>query len=291
MDYPIIPFRWNIKNEAEIHEVVKAMPVSRLELPPNTTTELIRSLSRALAFGGDAHWYFVGRSPESYFDFLSGVFDQKPDFQKRIHLLQFSSGFYRALDIVKEENPDAIPALRRYFEAVGLHPTHIKKRKRKTTFIDIVSAGGTFGALMGIFYDWTKELKEDWDAINDKIRIIGFTIQTHTSPNTWRWQQRRTWVKRLGMKYIKNVSISGILWGYIGNYQAKTVHSFPPGSWDNPRVQYAKYHRKRDLLGLREALFFYRLGKSEEGRKKLRSYMVKEKEVKERWFRDLIGEL
>src|SRR5215510_8083104 len=84
------PFRWNITNQMYLGSLVKG---EKAEVYKEFFDQLLPCCSRVLAFAGDADLIFVGRSPESIFDHLSGLLFETSWFQ-RLELLQFSMRFY-----------------------------------------------------------------------------------------------------------------------------------------------------------------------------------------------------
>lgn len=289
MKVPRIPFRWNIRKLNEIGSLLQYAPEPH-DYPP-FQTELLRSLSRILAFAGNSHWYFIGRSPESYFDFLSGLFESDEEMLKRVHLLQFSAGrIVQDYAYIKQHHYEGLMNLRHYFQQQKLDPISIQNRKEQTALIDIVDGGSTFQLLIEILYDWTKELKGNWPMLREKIRLVGLTERTKNSPNTWRWQQKREWVAEFGIRQIKNVSLPAGMWTFIGNYQAKATQSFRPERWNAPEIIHPK-HKGIHLKGLKRAVEVYEWGKSDEGRTQLRKHLTQEIEMRESWFRALVGSI
>src|SRR5215467_701955 len=130
---PIIPFRWDLARRSQLGSLVD-------QAPPPVCTHLCKPLlpcaARVLAFAGDADLVFVGRSPQSLFDLLSGLFFET-SWLERLTLLHFSM---RWTDWAKigAEHPQAIPALRQYLKVLGLEPAGIATRDRPVALIDWV---------------------------------------------------------------------------------------------------------------------------------------------------------
>ena len=116
------------------------------QAPPTVCTELCEPLlpcaSRVLAFAGNADIVFVGRSPESLFDLISGVLFET-SWLERLKLLHFSMR-WTELAKVGAEHPQSIPALRQYLTVLGLEPARISRHPRPVALIDWVQTGGTF---------------------------------------------------------------------------------------------------------------------------------------------------
>jgi hypothetical protein len=64
-----IPFRWDLTHRNHLGSLVDGEPA---ESYAAFLDHLLPCCSRVLAFGGDSDLIFVGRSPESIFDHLSG---------------------------------------------------------------------------------------------------------------------------------------------------------------------------------------------------------------------------
>ena len=183
---PVIPFRWSIEKRQELGSLIDFIKV---DLPPGFHEELVASSARILAFAGEAQLYFVGRSPENYFDFLSGAFEEVVELKDRINLFQFSGSRY-TYELLAREHQFELEHLRAYMRTIGLSPTQIIGRKIGTTLVDVVYGGGTFRMLVELIHDWARDEKVSWPAVCDKLRIVGITERTKNSPNTWRWQQQ-----------------------------------------------------------------------------------------------------
>lgn len=134
------PFRWNLTRR---HHLGGLLDGERAATYNDFNADLLRCCSRILAFADDSDLVFVGRSPESIFDFLSGLLFDSSWFE-RLELLHFSMRF-RDENKIRQEYPKAIEAMRRYLEQIGLHPKAIATKKRPIAFIDLVLSGDTFG--------------------------------------------------------------------------------------------------------------------------------------------------
>jgi hypothetical protein len=279
------PFRWNVTNQIYLGSLVTG---EKADVYDGFFDQLLACCSRLLAFAGDADLTFVGRSPESIFDHLSGLFFDTTWFD-RLELLQFSMRFYKEGE-VRKKYPDAIDAIRAYLDRLNLHPAALAVRPRPVAFVDLVASGDTFSSLISILYKWTKEIQLDWPAVRRKVRLVGVTERTKTSPKTWRWQQHAEWVKLLQRGSIKNVSIPAELWRYLGNYQFKVTRSYTPYYWGKPDAAKPAYSEEQ-LKALRLAYDLFEYGKTKERRQELVSLMVEEPAMKHRWFRALIQEI
>jgi hypothetical protein len=279
------PFRWDITNQKYLGSLVKG---EKAEVYKEFFEQLLPCCSRVLAFAGDSDLIFVGRSPESIFDHLSGLLFNTTWFD-RLELLHFSMRFYNE-DETRKKYPNALPSMRAYLEQLNLHPVALTVRPRPVAFVDLAAYGGTFNSLITILYKWTREISFDWNAVRRKIRLVGITQRTKTSPKTWRWHQQAEWVKLLESGSIKNVSIPVDLWQYLGNNQVKVTWSYPPSRWGNPDAAKPGHHEEQ-LKALRLAYELFEYGKTKERREELAALMVKEPAMIDRSFRALVQEV
>jgi len=81
------PFRWNIEKRNELGSLVNDTPN---EIDGEFLNELIKTTSRIIAFSDNSRLFFVGRSPENYFDFLKGIYLNKDEKSDLLNLFQFS---------------------------------------------------------------------------------------------------------------------------------------------------------------------------------------------------------
>jgi hypothetical protein len=153
-----------------------------------------------------------------------------------------------------------------------------------------VATGDTFGRLTTFLYNWSKDMKCDWNAVKRRVRILGITERTKTSPKTWRWQQHATWLPLLGRGAVKNVSIPRDLWEYLGNYQDKVSRSYTPSRWGDLALS-SPSHSDRHIKALRLAFELFELGRKKERREQFASLLVKEPAMKYGWFRMLVQEI
>jgi len=158
------------------------------------------------------------------------------------------------------------------------------------TFVDLVASGGTFGNIIQLLQNWTKEVGEDWNAVKRKIRLLGITIQGKTSPKTWLWQQHAQWVILVERQTIKNISTPLWFWDQLGNQQPKVTQSYTAERWGSKEA-----NDPRTNLGnaeaLKRALQLFDLGKTKESRQTFTRHLSEEKAMVSPWLRALIHEL
>ena len=280
-----IPFRWDLTNRNHLGSLIDGEKAASY---PNFLDHLLCCCSKVLALGGDSDLIFVGRSPESIFDHLSGLLFDTVWFD-RLELLHFSMRF-RDEQAIRLERPKAIAAMRGYLQHLGLHPEKIATRVRPVAFIDLVATGDTFGRLVTFFHNWTTAIKYDWNAVKRRLRLIGITERTKPSPKTWRWQQQTSWISGLQSRSIKNISIPRALWQYLGNYQPKVSRSYTPSRWGEPELSFPSYSAEQ-IQALRLAYDLFELGRPKVRREQFVSLLVKEQAMKNQWFRTLVGEI
>lgn len=268
----VIPFRWNIEKYSEFQALI---PDGKNSTANQWLLDnLLESAAKILTFAGDAHLYFVGRSPESYHDLLKGIF-YKTIFQERFSIFQFSARF-TSIKYLNQKHPYAIDNLYYYMQKVGICPTSILHRKGKTVFVDLVDTGSTFEFLIKLLQFFAAKEKIDWKTIQEKIGIIGILKEEKTSPNTWRWQQDDYWKGLLKQRNIKNVTIDPYFWGCLGNWQNKVTVSFGPKRWSNPIAQ-IPVRKKENLNGLQTGHLLFKAGLERSNKKVFKKYLANPK--------------
>lgn len=244
--------------------------------------------AKVVAFADDADFFFVGRSPESVFDFLSGVL-LDTSWRDRLSLLHFSIGSAEAWRRAAQ-SPRAHGAFQRYLSAVQLDPIALIHRPRPVALVDIVETGTTMGNLVALLHEWCLTSGCDWQALRRKLCIVGLTYRTKTSPNTWRWQQHAPWAALLAPGSIKNVSIPGLLYQYLGGAQTKVSLSHTPARWDDPRVTLPR-HEPATLQALAVAVALFDQARQTAQRKAWVEVLRHQPAMKQVWCRDLVHEL
>lgn len=280
-----LPFRWNLAHRDQLGALVQGEPAESYR---QFLVDLLPCCSRVLAFSGGGYLVFVGRSPESIFDHLSGLlFDTS--WAERLALMHFSMRHGDAARLA-QENPGGIQAMRDQLRHLGLHPEGIATAGHPVAFIDLVFSGSTFGSLTSFLYTWSREIGFDWRAVRRRIRLIGITERTKTSPKTWRWQQHAAWLDLLDHGAVKNVSIPYRLWNYLGNTQQKVTLSYTPGRWGDPAASRPSYSEDQ-LRALRLAYTLFELGRLKAWRKRFAARLAREKAMEEAWCRAMVREL
>jgi hypothetical protein len=199
---------------------------------PDLVPHLRNCAARVLALSDNSHLVFLGRSPESVFDYLSGVLHDT-SWADRLILLNIS---LKGSDAIR---PSSAPFNRfcELWTAARLDPRSIVSAERPTALVDLVYEGETFGQIVGLLEHWAGKTGIDWKIVQNRLRFVGITKQRRTSPKTWRWQQQLAWARTFRPRALRSVSINEWLWTYLGDQQAKVTDSFPPARWDDERVQ------------------------------------------------------
>lgn len=279
----VIPFRWDIGRRESLGRLLDG-PVA--ETYDGFRDDLRACAAAVLARAGDSDLFFVGRSPETLFDYLSGAL-MDTGWRRRAHLLQFS--FRDDPVLISGRNPSAMAGVRGYFESLDLDPAAIRL-ERRLAFIDLVSSGATFGSLTRLLEQWSRELGLEWREVHRKFRYVGITGRETPSPKTWRWQQNQEWVDSVPEARIINVAIDWRLWGYLGNWQDKTTHSYGHWRWGQDRSAVPP-RDKEQLAALRLAVRVFDAGRTKAERKRLAAELARQREMREDWLRSLVLDL
>src|SRR5215472_2668966 len=130
------PFRWNLRVRESLGGLLEGPPAPAY---PEFLDDLLGCAARCLALSHNGDLCFIGRSPESLFDLLSGLLFDTP-WIDRLRLVQFSM---RNLDLraVRRRLPGALDSLHSYFRSLGLGPEEVIAAAHPLVFIDLVSSG------------------------------------------------------------------------------------------------------------------------------------------------------
>jgi hypothetical protein len=280
-----LPFRWNIARREQLGRLIAGEPL----LPSADFVHLLCLCgARVVAFASNADLFFIGRSPESLFDYLSGVF-AGTTWAERCSLVNISLRV-NAQTSFGQTYPHAVTSARTLLADYGLSPDQLLQRPRPVAFVDLVDSGETFGHLATLLLDWTVERHLDPAAIKHKLRFVGITSRTQTSPKTWRWQQHVRWTTQFSPKQIKNVSIPSTLWRYLGNEQQKVTQSNPPWRWGTDALT-SPERDPAHLAALDLAVYLYDYGNTPVERRGFADCLAQTPALRERWYRALITEL
>jgi hypothetical protein len=268
------PYRWDLVRPDQLGAVPDASGTVRFPYP----RELTVAAGKVTARSGGGLMFFVGRSPDSLFDLLSGAFDG----------VRHAPGL-RRLDYSGRSEVPVRPA-REVLARQGLTPRVLARGRAPVALVDLVSEGGTFTALHHLLRDWADDEREPWDVIRRKVRFVGLTWRDETSPKAYRWWRQYRWPATYPARSVINVAVDGYLWSYLGNAQSKLTGSFPEERWaggeaDGPR------HDPRTRMALAEATGIVALGRAKKTRSLLVRTWAAEPAYGERWLRALISEM
>ncbi|MFV2022630.1 hypothetical protein [Micromonospora sp. LOL_023] len=191
-----MPFRWDLVTPDQLGTLLDGA------VPPDLwfVDDLVSCAGKVLARSGNGDLYFVGRSLDSMFDLLGGVFAGPVGVQRLYRLpLSFqrsaarSGSRWRWRPLTRAE----VTQGRQFLGAVGLTPHALARRDRPAVLVDVVHRGATFTELFTLLRDWIDADREPWPVIRRKLRFVGVTSRTRTSPNTYRWQQHADWTRTL----------------------------------------------------------------------------------------------
>jgi hypothetical protein len=178
---------------------------------------------------------------------------------------------------------------RRMLADAGVTPYGLARRARPITFIDVVSGGSTYAELFDLLRTWIDEERQPWPVIRRKLRFVGVTSRTKTSPNAYRWQQQAAWTRQLPARAVTNVSLPWPVWSYFGDHQAKLTRTYRPEQWVAEAPGPARDDQTRQALAEAAALVTY--GRSLLGRQGLARAMAGEPALVHPWLRSLVAQL
>ena len=275
---PNRPFRWDLVRPDHLGTLLDGLPEPDLWF----LDELTDCAAKVLARSENGELHFVGRSGDSVFDLLGGAL---PD-PERLHLLPLSTGMLGGF-LFGRLHPSEVAQLRANLAAHGLTPDLLARGSRPVVLVDVVSTGESFGRLLDILRDWAADERADWPAIRRRLRIIGLTRRTHSSPNTRRWQQHTGWAQNVT---IRNVSVETSVFGYFADHQQKLTRSFGRFSWAAEEVR-SPAHDHRTRRALAEAVAVVEAGRTPTVRDRMARVLSQEPAIAEPWLRDLVRRL
>ena len=278
------PFRWDVKKREQLGRLIEAEPKV---IAPDFMAAIRQCAARVLAFAGDSNLVFVGRSPESIFDYLSGTL-LETSWSERLCLANISIRF-QSLKLIARDFPTALATTREHFRAIRLSPDAIIRCERPVALVDLVASGSTFKNTSELLLSWATAEKADLNALRKKIRFVGITWRTKNSPKTFRWQQHARWLNDFPSGCVKNVSIPGWFWEYLGNNQKKVGWSNHPERWADPDV--AKPPRQSsNIEALNFAVSLFDQARTAKERGAFADELRRQPQMTESWFRDVVSQ-
>ena len=281
------PFRWNISKREQLGSLVS----HALETSPRAepiVDDIRNAAARILALGDNSDYAFIGRTPENFYDYLSGIFaglDEAP----RLHIVQFS------LRWAGEGGILSIPETKRigffnYLKEEGLDPASIASAPHPLALVDFVVDGGTMENLVRLLKLFSEREGVDWNAVQRRLRIIGLRIRTKNSPNTWRWQQNQQWLDLIPDTEIVNVSAPFEFLCHLGNDQPKLTRAHQPENWDRFDTR-RKPPTANQLKALRFSVELFDLGRTRAERQKLAALIARTHQIRQPATRSLVSKL
>jgi hypothetical protein len=249
------PFRWNLTRQEQLGKLLNG---DRASVYAGFFEELQECAVKVVTEAKQYDCVFVGRSPESIYDFLTGAFESTKNENRLAHLN--ISNRSESINKIKGQMPFNFNGLKQHFVTLGLSPKDIIHHDSGVCFVDLVYSGGTYEQLFLFLEGWCKDEKEDVNAMKEKIRFLGITARTKNSPNTWRWQQHADWVKSNSQVSIKNISVTQRFWSYLGDHQDKVEKPNIPEKWGTDSLLLPS-REIRNLKALRLAFDIYSFGK------------------------------
>ncbi|MEL6109578.1 MAG: hypothetical protein AAFU85_26510 [Planctomycetota bacterium] len=279
------PFRWNLAKREQLGRLRRVDRNKSSVAYPQFDHDLRQCAARVLAFAGDSDLVFVGRSPESIFDYLSGIL-LETTWQDRLRLANISIRCCTSARIA-DSYPRAIAAAQKHFGEIQLLPRDLVTSPRPIALIDLVASGSTFQQIARLLFAWAHEDGIDLRAMTEKLRFVGITWRTKTSPMTYRWHQHVDWLSEFGSRSVKNVSVPGRFWDYVGNRQEKVSWSNPPARWSDPNIMRPpRQHSHQVALEFATKVFDNAV--TSEERCSFADVLRKQPQMKESWFRDVV---
>ncbi|WP_218164590.1 PIN domain-containing protein [Lentzea waywayandensis] len=272
-----VPFRWDLVTPDQLGSLLDDVAIPEVRY----LADLAECAGKVLARGGNGDLVFVGRSLDSMFDLLGGALEGTDHTLARLPL-----SFLHPDDHTR---PEVLRA-REILTELGITPASLARRTRPVTFVDVVSSGRTFLSLFTLLDDWIAEEREPWPVIRLKIRFVGVTRRTETSPNTRRWKEEHAeWTRRLPAASVVNVSLHTFAWSYFGDHQQKVTRHFPSHRWVDGPPETRRDDRTRKALA--EAVHLVELGRTKEVRRRIARAIDGEPALAEPWLRALRSQL
>ena len=273
-----VPFRWDLKRVEQLGSLLRGEQAASYI---GFMDDVRECCAKILSMTKDSDLVFVGRSPESLYDYLRGI-SEHTSFEKRIHMLNLSLRNESLTDLVKMHNK--FKSIKEYFYYLKLDPKSLLKRRNPVMFVDVVSGGYTYENLFKIIKIWSKKEHLNFNDVKLKIRFLGLTWKVHSARYADRWWQDFDWPRELKSGAVKNISIDGQFWDYIGNKQKKVENSYHSKYWGDDGFSKPN-HLKGRLEALRLAYQIYKIAKQKNEQLKLHKLLSNRQAMKDAWLR------
>lgn len=276
-------FRWDIARREQLGRLVTGEPVEGLA---SLLEEVRRCSARVIAMSGDSRLVFVGRSPETLFDYLTGAFEGT-SWSDRLTLLPLS--LKSSSERWTEMSAAMRSALRQQFSALCLDPAGIAAAVRPIALVDVICDGDTFANLTELLFEWAADEGIGANALRRRLRIVGIVTRGNRSYTTVGWR-RHAWACRYRGSALKGVSVPESFWEFLGNSDAKVSRSNPPWKWCDPDM--ARPPRgPRHTEALELALALHEAGQSRSERDALAAAIAGQPAMRHVWCRAVTSEL
>ncbi len=246
------PFRWNLAKPEQLGRLVAGwedVTWSDAEMVQ------IRSVSaRIIAHSTGSTIVFLGRSPELFFDYLSGHFDDSRSYQPLV-LANIS------LRDLPSDYESFRPTQKRLFKSFLLDHCLSPELLLKTpvTLVDYVASGETFTRLFNYITALAKDQGLDVKAVQRRLKFLGLVARKKNSPNTFRWYQHIDWGKQLKREQLKSVSVEPDFMYHVANSEEKMTQSFTHWRWQ--RAAEISRH-ENNLNALKRSFSLFQLASS-----------------------------
>jgi hypothetical protein len=286
-----VPFRWDVSQRPQLGQLLDdVLPESYGDFHD----DLLSCMVRVLAASDDGDPFFVGRSPATLLDALSGAL-RATSWRNRVRVLHFSMYDRDTADVARTY-PGALEGIHAYFSQYNLAPPSLTRRGRPAVFVDLVCSGGTFRHLLDLLCSWCEDEEYDWQIVRRHVRLVA--IVRERSPLARRrrmsWQDcstgHLTWSPLLPRALSRQVRVPERLWEYLGNLQPKASVSYQPDCWGK-LLDTAPLRDERALGALREARAIFEWGASSATRNAVARGMAQQPAMRVGWFRSLALEL
>jgi hypothetical protein len=272
-----VPFRWELRCAPNLGGLLSDVP------PPDLWywNALAATAIKVVARSGGGHVYFVGRSLDSVYDFLTGAL-AGTFMADRLARLPISC-----------KSPTGLTAAqtRRFREILGgcgITPRGQLSGRSPVSFCDTVDTGLTFTNLFDGIRSWAWE-EGRWPVVRRKVRFLGVVRRNYPSPDVIRWHEQLPWPRQLPRSGYASVALDEPVWEHLTNRQAKITRSYGPAVWWAPLP--GPPRRRSALLALAEADALFRYGAMPDMRRVLARLLAGEREMREPWLRRLVHEL
>lgn len=269
---PVRPYRWDLTRPEQLGSLLDRAPVPDLWY----RDQLVTCAAQVVARSGGGDLVFVGRSPDSLHDLLTGLLDGT-GLEDRLHRFAFCCQA-RWPEVTAYE----VACSRAALAAAGVTPATLAGRP--VAFVDFVWSGTTLGNVYALVRDWVTDERVPWHVARRKLRFTGITERERPSPNVFRWDRELDWAAELRPSSLAGVAVDEDLWRYLAESQPKLTRSFRPAA--RKYVFHGPRHDERTRQALAEAVALVSYGRTRAARKAFVEALVAE--PPRPWLRDVV---